>query len=81
MATSIIRNISSRLDVASQRTNIPVRQLVAMIREGRTSITIPLEGHDYTPFDTDMVETGGGTITIRLPDLTLWDKAKEHLGL
>lgn len=79
-STSVIRNISSRLDVASNRTGIPVKQLVAMIRQGRTSITVPVQGHDYQPFDTSMSENGG-TITIQLPDLRLWDKAKENLGL
>lgn len=78
-AASVIRNVSSRLDVAAFRSGIPVRDIVRMIREGQKVLHVPVK-HDYAPFDTDM-RVDGETITIQLPDLTLWDKAVKQLGL
>lgn len=79
-SVSVIRNIVSQLDVASTRTGLPVKELVARARNGHTSVTTDQHGHDYHPFDPNHTITGD-IVTVKLPDLRLWDKAKENLGL
>lgn len=79
-SVSVIRNLVSQLDIASMRTGLTVRELVARARDGHKTVTTDTHGHDYTPFDPSS-RTVEHTVTITLPDMRLWDKAKENLGL
>lgn len=79
-SASVICNIVSQLDTASARTGLTVRELVTRARDGHKIVTTDMHGHDYTPFDPHS-RTVEHTVTVSLPDLRLWDKAKENLGL
>lgn len=79
-SVSVIRDIAGRLDTASARTGLPVAQIVALARSGSRQVTTDAHGHDYDPFDPH-VSHDVRTVTVRLPDMRLWDKAIDNLGL
>lgn len=79
-SVSVIRNLVSRLDMASSRTGLSVAQIVALARSGRKQVTTDAHGHDYDPFDPH-VSPEVRTVTVQLPDMRLWDKAVDNLGL
>lgn len=76
----VMFNTIGRLASASRRTGWSIGQLVDYAREGHRTLTEPRIGHDYEPFNPGHApETA--YVTVELPDMRLWDKAKENLHL
>lgn len=76
----VIRNTIDMLETASRRTGWNIGQLVDYAREGHRSLTEPVAGHDYRPFDAGHAPAQG-LVTVELPDLRLWERATRNLRL